>query len=152
LLEVVDKDRDSGSAKRRFDDRLDLGPRSSGKATADPRHVNRGRQFEGLVAYFQQSLFQRLVADQRAILPRPRAALSQQVGHPEVRLNLHELDGTKSEVIPLTLRGPAAKLLLGLLPALRDRNDETLRPMTCVVADVAEDLIAGGLWAGRIAL
>src|SRR5262249_29144819 len=151
-LEIVDEHTDTSGAEDGLNHRLDLGPLAAGEAAANPRHVNGCRQFERLVADFPQALPECFVADEWAVLPRPRAALCKEIRDAEIGLDLDELDGAECKVVRLALPRPASELLFGLLPALRDGDDKTFFPVPRVVADVAEDLVAGPLRPGRIAL
>jgi len=76
--------------------------------------------------------------------------LADHVRHPGIGQDLHHLDGTEPEVVGRAVAVPLPVGALRLGPAPGYRDDEALAPATQVVADVRDDLRAGGLRARRV--
>src|SRR5690349_14481034 len=105
---VIDDRRDTGRTQGAEDQRLDLGPDTSGQAAADPWHVDRRVEGTGVDDQGGQALVDRLVADRRAgaglvagagaqAPARPDAVLADHVGHPEIRRDRDQLHRTQTE-------------------------------------------------------
>src|SRR5262245_27063704 len=120
------------------DERFHLRPFAASQAAANPRHVDRRSQFLRLHGDLTETGCDRLVADRRARTPPLDAPLPHHVGHPDVRLDLKELHGPKTETALSTRRVPGAILDLRLLPSARDGEDEPFAPAADVVAHVAD--------------
>jgi arginase len=125
-----------------LDERLDAGPLATGQAAADARHVDGRAQLGGLAREGAEGRVDRLVADGGALAAGPDAALADHVGHPHIRLDLHEPHRAQPEVVRRAASVPGPVRLLRLGPAARYRHDEALAPAPNVVADMGDDLDA----------
>jgi hypothetical protein len=93
-----------------------------------------------------------VVPDRRAGGATLDAVLTDHVGYPDVRLDLHQPDCSQAEVVVGAVAVPPSVVLFRFGPSAGDCPHEALAPGSDVVAHVGDDLPTVGLRGGGIAL
>jgi len=113
--------------------------------------MERGIQLLGFNRHRLKALREGFVSNRRNTLHFPDTMLGDHIRDPEILIDWHNLYGSQSEVILLTLLIPLPKRLSWFGPAPRESENEPFAPCPHIIANVRDDFGPATLRGGSIA-